>query len=127
MKRLSGDILYWFLTLSLGYMIYTGDYTYLNIVDVVYSLLLLVTTVLVTLTFLLLKLGLPNLEESFNEYKVQLSSRGLISKIWGYLKNVLTIVVLTMSGHTFLLGWYIVCTLICIGFDNWLSNKETYL
>lgn len=126
MSKLLSEVLYWLMTLSLGWMIYTNNYTYLNIIDVVYSLLLVVTTVCVPLIFIVFSIRHPSLEESFDKCKDSLCNKGLVSAIWSYLKSLLSIVVLAMSGHTFILSWYILCTIMCIGFANWLSTTKTY-
>ena len=45
MKKFAGELFYYILTGCLGWMVYTGDYSYINIVDIVYILLLLLTTI----------------------------------------------------------------------------------
>ena len=124
MKNFCSELLYWSMTGSLGYMIYTGNYSYLNVVDVVYSLLLLTLSLVIPLMFIIYQGDTPEIKASLTRFKKVMCGKGILSNLWKYSKLGLSLVVLAMSGHSIILGWSLVTTIMAISFINWLSKQE---
>jgi len=124
MKNFYSELLYWSMTCSLGYMIYTGNYSYLNVVDVVYTLLLLFVSLTTPLMFIAYQVDTPEIKTNLTKVKNSMCGKGILSDLWKYSKVGLSLVVLAMSGHSIILGWYLVTTIMAISFMNWLSKQE---
>jgi len=124
MKKYAGDIFYYVLTGCLGWMVYTGDYTYLNLVDIVYILLLLFVTIFAPLLGLIFIGGHKEESVTLMMKKWQEGmKKGLVKTIYKYILFAITVTLLVLSGHTFLVVWYIISTFMCIG----LTKLTNYL
>lgn len=125
MKKFKEEVFYWLMSGTLGYMIYTNDYTYLNVVDAAYSIVLLISTVLVPFLFLVFHQGNgKNVDTARKTFKESFCGKSFLYMVWTYFKSGLSVVLLAISGHSFLLVWYIVVTVIVILFENWVRKQS---
>jgi len=113
-----------FVILSMGYMVYTKDFTYLNIVDAYFILVLGVTTLVFPLVVLIHQ-ATPEAESTVKGIKaLSLIVTGWWKQPYKISTTLTTVVLLSLTGYTFILAWYVVSTGCLMKYLYWCKSKQ---
>ena len=113
----------WVLVVSvMSYMVYTGNFAYLNVLDAYFYLLMLIGSVTVPLLWMVM-LCAPDEEKVQDTIQTFAKKVNVWSLSFTGIKSAVSLVLMAMCGYAFVLAYVIILEALTVRMYFWCDDK----